>query len=207
MPEDDHATILRLLTRARQGEQGALDELFLACRNYLGVVARTQVETWLQAKVDTSDLIQQTLLEAHRDFGRFQGGTGAEWLAWLRRILAHNAADFVRHYRGTAKRQARREVSMHRPVGASGEQSRPAFFDPKDPGESPSQQLIRQERQLQLVDALQQLTDDHREVIMLRNLQRLPFDQVATRMGRSRPAVQMLWMRAIQKLREVLDQP
>ncbi len=49
-----------------------------------------------------------------------------------------------------------------------------------------------------------QLPPDYREVICLRNLQRLPFDQVAERMGRSRPAVQMLWMRALQKLQDML---
>jgi len=57
-----------------------------------------------------------------------------------------------------------------------------------------------------VADALARLSPDHREVIMLRNLQRLPFQDVAERMGRSRPATQMLWMRAIQKLQEILAQ-
>jgi RNA polymerase sigma-70 factor (ECF subfamily) len=76
--------------------------------------------------------------------------------------------------------------------------------DPADQGESPSQLLLRKERELLVADALARLTPDHREVIMLRNLQRLPFQEVAERMGRSRPAVQMLWMRALQKLQEAL---
>jgi len=63
---------------------------------------------------------------------------------------------------------------------------------------------LRKEREFQVAEALAQLTPDHREVILLRNLERLSFDEVAQRMDRSRPAAQMLWMRAIQKLHEIL---
>src|SRR5204863_8417874 len=115
-PADDvHA----LLARARAGDAAARDRLFAHCRDYLGLAARARVETWLRAKVDASDLVQQTLLEAHRGFGHFHGATEAEWLAWLRRILEHNAADFVRRYRGTGKRQVRREVPLAAPGGST----------------------------------------------------------------------------------------
>ena len=76
--------------------------------------------------------------------------------------------------------------------------------DPAAPGDSPSEMLMRKEQELLVADALARLSPDHREVILLRNLQRLPFQEVAERMGRSRPAVQMLWMRAIGKLQEEL---
>jgi RNA polymerase sigma-70 factor (ECF subfamily) len=201
MGESETVTIADLLARARGNDPRAVDRLFATCRNYLALLARAQVESWLQAKVDASDLVQQTLLEAYRDFDRFRGNTEAEWVAWLRRILAHNAANFVRQYRGTAKRQARREVGLGRP-GDSG--PAPGFVDPADNGETASQCVLRKERELQVADALAQLTPDHREIIVLRNLQRLSFEEVAQRMGRSRPAVQMLWMRAIHKLQEVL---
>jgi RNA polymerase sigma-70 factor, ECF subfamily len=100
-----------LIERARQGDAECRDRLFGLCRSYLGFVARSQVETWLRRKVDASDLVQETMLEACRDLERFEGHTEKEWLAWLRKILAHNAADFVRRYRGTEKRAAGREVS------------------------------------------------------------------------------------------------
>jgi RNA polymerase sigma-70 factor (ECF subfamily) len=63
---------------------------------------------------------------------------------------------------------------------------------------------LRKEREWQIAEAMAQLAPDHREVVLLRNLERLPFEDVAQRMGRSRPAVQMLWMRAIQKLQQAL---
>ena len=151
--------------------------------------------------MDASDLVQQTLLEAYRDFGRFHGATEGEWLGWLRQILSHNAADFVRQFCKTDKRQARREVRLDNPQDSAGPDG---LANIADSGETPSQMLIRKERELQLADALARLSPDHHEVIVLRNLQRLPFDEVAERMGRSRPAAQMLWMRAMQKLQEVL---
>jgi RNA polymerase sigma-70 factor (ECF subfamily) len=200
MSVDSESLLVRLLRRARDGDVAARDELFAKCRNYVGLVARAQVESWMQAKVDASDLVQQTLLEAHRGFTKFEGNTEGEWLAWLKQILAHNAQDFVRRYR-TDKRHAAREVALQTPAdGASG-----SFFrDPPDGGQTASQILLQQEREIELADAIAQLSPDHHEVIMLRNLQRLPFDEVARRMGRSRPAVQMLWMRALHKLEELM---
>ena len=191
-----------MLVRARANDPRQLELLFAHCRNFLGIVARAQVESWLRAKVDASDIVQQTMLEAYRDFHKFRGTTEAEWLAWLRQILNHNAANFVRHYRGTAKRQAHREVALRQPGDDSSTRGAP---DPSDGCESPSQQLLRKERQWQIAEAVAHLSPDHREVILLRNLERLPFEEVAARMGRSRPAVQMLWMRALQKLQEQLN--
>jgi RNA polymerase sigma-70 factor (ECF subfamily) len=202
MENAEHVTVEELLARAREGDRGERDRLFEACRGYLALVARTQVESWLQAKADASDLVQQTLLEAHRGFDRFEGKTEAEWLAWLRRILSHNAADLVRRYRGTSKRQARREIPLRRPSDDSQAGGAP---EPAGRELSPSQQLIAHDRDLQIAAALDRLAADHREVIVLRNLERLPFDVVAERMGRSRPAVQMLWARAIKKLQEMVQ--
>jgi RNA polymerase sigma-70 factor (ECF subfamily) len=201
MTAENGETISGLLARARAGDRQALDRLFEVCRNYVTIVARAQVESWLQAKFDPSDLVQQTMLEAYRGFGGFHGATGAEWMVWLRRILARNAIDLARHYGATDKRQVRREASLSAPAGAESE-ARP--FEPVDRQDSPSQQLLLHERELLLADALSRLDADYREVILLRNLQGLPFDEVAQRMERSRPAVQMLWMRAIRKLQETM---
>jgi len=203
MAADESSPLIRLLDRARGGDEAARDELFTECREYVSLVARAQVESWLRTKVDASDLVQQSLLEAHRGLERFRGTTNGEWLAWLRRIVAHNAADFARRYCATEKRQIRREVRLRIP---SADESHELFGDPRDPGESPSEVVLRRERELEVARAVSALSDDYREVIMLRNLQRLPFDEVARRMQRSRPAVQMLWMRAIRRLRETIQE-
>jgi RNA polymerase sigma-70 factor (ECF subfamily) len=191
-----------LIRRAREGDRACRDELFALCRNYLGFAAKAQLETWLQVKVDASDLVQQTMLEAHRDFERFQGSSEQEWLGWLRRIMAHNVADFVRQYRGTAKRQVGREVSL---AAAADTSFAPGVPEPAAPCGTPSQELMKHDSELRVAAGLAQLPPDYQEVIMLRNLQRLSFNEVAERMNRSRPAVQMLWMRAIKKLQEKME--
>jgi RNA polymerase sigma-70 factor (ECF subfamily) len=192
-------SLCQLLAQARAGDAAAQDRLFAACRNYLAVVARAEIGSWLQAKVDASDLVQQTLLDAHRGMGNFRGHNEAEWLGWLRQILSHNAADFVRHYGEAAKRKAAREVRL---APADSQQSHASPYEPTAATETPSEMLMRHETELQLADAIAALPEDYQEVIVLRNLQQLPFDEVARRMNRSRPAAQMLWMRAIRTLRE-----
>jgi RNA polymerase sigma-70 factor, ECF subfamily len=199
---DEVPLITSLLVQARKGDQAALDRLFGMCRNYLGLMARTQVEGRIRSRVDPSDLVQQTLLEAYRAFPRFHGATEGEWLAWLKQILNHNAADFVRYHQ-TGKRQAKKEVHLVNPADSSAPDG---MGNLADSIETPSQELMRKERELQIADAIAQLAPDYQEVIILRNLHRLPFDEVAQRMDRSRPAAQMLWMRAIQKLQEVLGE-
>ena len=76
-----------LIEGARQGDAECRERLFALCRSYLGFVARSQIETWLRRKVDASDLVQETMLEAFRDFDHFDGHSEQEWLAWLRKIL------------------------------------------------------------------------------------------------------------------------
>jgi RNA polymerase sigma-70 factor, ECF subfamily len=203
MAEADPPKVSELICRARDGDDECRDRLFEICRNYLGFAARAQVESWLRVKVDASDLVQQTLLEAHRDFANFQGDTEQEWLAWLRRIMAHNVSDFIRRYKGTAKRQIQREVPFRDPAisGPAPGAPEPAAMD-----RTPSQQLASIDDEIRVTAALAELTPDYQEVIVLRNLERLSFNEVAERMERSRPAVQMLWMRAIRKLQEVLGE-
>jgi RNA polymerase sigma-70 factor, ECF subfamily len=190
-----------LIEGARQGDVECRDRLFALCRSYLGFAARSQVETWLRRKVDASDLVQETMLEACRDFERFEGRTEQEWLAWLRKILAHNAADFVRRYRGTAKRAAGREIPFRDPVDSAS----PGIPEPAAEQPTPSQEFLQLDAELRVTAALSELPPDYQEVILLRNFQRLAFQEVAERMDRSRPAVQMLWMRAIRKLQEAME--
>ena len=197
----DHSRIHRLILQAKEGDEAARDELLECCRNYVNVIARTNVETWMRAKVDASDLVQQTMLEAYQGFQDFEGRTEAEWLGWLKQILAHNTHDFIRKFRA-AKRDVKREVRMQ---PQSPNESAPGI-DLSAQLQTPSQFMIQNEREIELANAIAQLSEDYQEVIQLRNLQRLSFDEVAQRMGRTRGAVQMLWARALKQLQETLSQ-
>lgn len=202
--EPTDASLQMRLQAAREGDAAAKERLFASCRSYLNVAARGELESWLRAKADASDLVQQTLLEAHRDFDRFEGRSEGEWFTWLRRILSHNAADVARRFGKAAKRDVRREVRFA-DGAASDFSSRPGAPEPAAADATPSEQLVNADDQLRLAEAICQLPDDYREVVLLRNIQRLPFADVAERMDRSRPAVQMLWTRAIKRLQTIMD--
>src|ERR1700751_3723750 len=93
------------LPGARAGSPEALGQLLEACRGYLLLIAQREIDPDLRAKGGASDLVQQTFLEAQRDFADFRGETEAELLGWLRQILLHNLASFARKFRETAKRR------------------------------------------------------------------------------------------------------
>lgn len=188
------------LALARAGDDAARNRLFEACRSFVAVVAKVQLHRRLHAKVDPSDLVQQSLLEAHRGFVDFQGGTPQDWLAWLKQIVQHNAIDADKHYRGASRRDLRKE----RVLAGTDSCSSHAGWAAADPGPSPSQLAMNAERELRLAAAIEALPDDYQQVVLLRNLERLPFDEVAERMNRTRGACQMLWMRAVEQLRTQL---
>jgi RNA polymerase sigma-70 factor, ECF subfamily len=167
------------------------------CRQYLLAVANEELEADLQAKVGASDLVQDTLLEAHRDFGQFRGRSEAEVLAWLRQILLHNVANASRQYRQTDKRQIQREVH------AAG--SAHAWLDAlADDGSTPSAQAVRREQDDALERALGQLPARLQRIIKWRTDERCSFEEIGRRMGRSSEAARKLWARAIDRLQQIL---
>jgi RNA polymerase sigma-70 factor (ECF subfamily) len=192
-----------LLERARADDPAALGRLLELYRNYLRLQARTLIGRTLRVRVDPSDLVQETFLEAARDFGSFGGSTEAELLAWLRQILIRNLADEVRRHQADM-RDVRREESLE----ALLEQSRQAAEQAlAQAASTPSAQARRREEAVILADALEALPADYREVILLRHVERLRFDEIAARMNRSSGAVRMLWTRALERLHGLLEGP
>src|SRR5580700_7247191 len=88
-------------------------------RSWLGLLARLQVEPRFRAKFDASDIVQQTMLEAVRDWPKFRGGTAAELAAWLRQILARVLLHDMRRYGGAQRRDICREVSLEQALAES----------------------------------------------------------------------------------------
>jgi RNA polymerase sigma-70 factor (ECF subfamily) len=194
----------RLLEEAR-GNAGdeARGQLLESYRGYLTLLARLEIGRKLQGKVDPADLVQETFLEAHRGFARFEGRTEAEFLAWLRGILAHRLAKLLRRYLGTQQR----DIRLERELAVAIDQSSQVL----DRGlmvlsSSPSQQAKNREQAALLAEALGRLPEDYREVLILRHLEEQTFPEVARRMGRSVEAVKKLWARAVPRLREVLGE-
>jgi RNA polymerase sigma-70 factor (ECF subfamily) len=199
----DTATDLDELLRRARDDGPARGLLLQRYANYLALLARTQIGRRLQGKVDAADLVQETCLEAHRDFAQFRGTGEREFVHWLRRILARNLANLVRRYYGTRARDVRLERELALDLDAS---SKTLGQAPAAPVSTPSQQAARREQAVLLADALQRLPDDYREAIILRHLEGLTFPEVARRLGRSVDSVEKLWARGLARLRQVLGQ-
>lgn len=193
---------LVLLERARDGDVGAANELMSYYRNYLKLLARLQIDRRLQCKFDDSDIVQNALLEAHRALTQFRGTTEAELTAWLRQILATSLIKLVRHYRGTQGRCADLERELTRELADASNSLNSHLVDIQTPAHS----AVEHERCVLLADAISDLPEAYREVVILRNLEELTFQEVAQRMGRSVDSVRKLWIRALTQLRVTAKQ-
>jgi RNA polymerase sigma-70 factor (ECF subfamily) len=190
----------QLLAEAREGRRESLGALLELYRNYLVLLARTQVDLHLQGRASASDLVQETFLQACGHFGQFRGSTEKELLGWLRRILVNNLGRLVEQQLRARKRDARREVSLEahrRRLESSAARVEAALVSS---GKSPSAQAQRRELATLVADRLARLPAAYRDVIVLRNLEGLPFEEVARRMGRTPGAVRVLWLRALDHL-------
>jgi RNA polymerase sigma-70 factor (ECF subfamily) len=190
-----------LIEQAHGGDPVALGRLLEPYRNYLRMVARALIGRALRQRLDPSDLVQETFLDAHRDFPRFTGTGAPELVAWLRRILVHNLADQARRQRA-AILEATHHDSLEAVLERTGCAVHHAMAGPLS---SPSARASRREQAVLLADALASLPAQYRDVILLRHFEHLSFDQVAARMERSSGAVRMLWARALEQLADALE--
>ncbi len=192
----------RLLGFAQRGDTAALGRLLEAYRPYLTLLARVQIGRRLRGKAGASDVVQDAFLCAHRDFGAFRGETEREFLAWLRQVLASVLANFIRRYQGAKRRDVRLERQLAVELEESSQALDRALIAPQG---APHHQAERREQAVLLAEALNRLTDDDRELLVLRHLEGLTFPEVAKRMGRTLDSVKKRWPRALVRLRQAFE--
>jgi RNA polymerase sigma-70 factor, ECF subfamily len=192
----------RWFADARAGSKEALGRMLADCQAYLLLVAGRELDPDLRAKGGASDLVQETLLEAYRDFDGFHGDTEENLLAWLRKLLLHNVGDFHRRYHGTVKRGTGRDSAL-----ASAGSSADPLLQVSANEPSPSEVSIAHEERGALERALDRLPADYRQVILWRYREELAFEDIGRLMNRTANAVEKLWLRAIERLRKELEKP
>ena len=191
--------IKRDIQQAQAGDQATLGRLLESYQNYLRLLARIEIGRRLQGKVDASDIVQETFLEAHRQFPLFQGTAEAQLAKWLRTILAGTVANVVRRYAGTQARNLRLERELVEGLDQSTCALEQMLVDRHS---SPSHQAMRGEQSLQVAAAMSRLPEDYQTVLVLRHLEGLSFPQVAVRMDRSVDSVEKLWLRGLTRLKK-----
>ena len=169
-------------------------------RSYLVLLARLKLDRKLRGKLDASDVVQQTLLEAHQALESFRGNDLAEQAAWLRQILARNLANAVRDLT-RAKRDVRQDARLQADLDNSATRLEGWLGAEQS---SPSQKLERHERALLLAEALAQLPASRRDAVMLRHFQGLPLAEIAEQLDCTTAAVTGLLHRGLKNLRKSL---
>jgi RNA polymerase sigma-70 factor (ECF subfamily) len=164
-----------------------------AYRHYLLEIAREEIDQALQAKGGASDLVQETFLEASCTFPRFKGESAVELRAWLRCLLLRRVIKHGRHYRNTHKRWVGCEQRLDSAEVAD--------------LQTPSQMVSSAEEMQRLNQALEQLPDDYRRVIHLRYREGHTFEEIGPLMGRTANAVRLLWLRAVERVKNELRPP
>ncbi|HKI36862.1 MAG TPA: sigma-70 family RNA polymerase sigma factor [Gemmataceae bacterium] len=180
---------------------GAPDGALEQFRPYLLLLARMQLGRQFQGKLDASDVVQQALLEAHRQRHQFQGGTTPQLLAWLRRILAGTLTDALRSL-GRAKRDVARERSLEAALEQSAERLEAWLAAEQS---SPSERADRNEQLTRLAAALTTLPEAQRTALLLRYCQGLSVADISRHLGRSPTAVAGLLKRGTRQLRDLLQ--
>jgi RNA polymerase sigma-70 factor, ECF subfamily len=188
---------IQLIRQARSGSNDALGRLLDGCRRYLLQIAADDLDPRLRAKGGASDIVQETFLEAQRDFSEFMGESEPELLAWLRNRLHYRVTKFARTFRGTAKREVGREVPL------DGDSSR-ACLNPAADQPSPSENILRDECDHALERAMERLPEEYRRVIQLRYREGQSFEQIGESLARSPNSARKLWARAIERLKRDL---
>jgi RNA polymerase sigma-70 factor (ECF subfamily) len=171
-------------------------------RSYLLLLAGLRLDRRLRHKVGASDVVQQTLLEAHEAWEQFRGRTAGEQAAWLRQILARNLANVARDLR-RGKRDVARERSLESELDGSASRLEGLLGVEQT---SPSQHAERHERAVRLAEALLGLPEAQREAVLLRHFHGRSLEQIAVELGCTAAAVTGLLYRGLKALRGQLQE-
>ncbi len=170
-------------------------------RSYLDFLARARLDPRIRRRLDASDVVQQTLMEAHEAREEFRGTTSGELGAWLRRIMTRNLADGLRNMHRD-KRDVGREQALDDVIAQSSLRLERWLAAEQS---SPSHAAKREEDDLRVAAALAELPEAQQDAVILRYWQELPIAEIAVQMERSPEAVAGLLQRGARSLRERLS--
>jgi RNA polymerase sigma-70 factor (ECF subfamily) len=184
----------RLFVAAQGGDVEARAALVNLFRPYLMHIAEARMRSWLRAKEGASDVVQQTVIEAQRDFSASEATNLAELRLWLRGILLHNLADMKRKYAGTSMRNVQRERTL------GDRESRESLLRAAvDQSEPPSRAMSDADEREAVWQAMNAIRPEYREAIKLHFFDGLTFDEIGHLIDRSRGAAERLVKRAVNK--------
>lgn len=192
-PEFDIASMSQLVNAAKDGDVIAHNEICRQVQGRLDQMANQHLDAKLRRKLNPSDIVQATLTRMVQGFDDFRGSSSAEFYGWLNAILKNEVNSTRRDFQ-RQRRDVRREIEPPSAV----------VRDQRANDEMPDQRLQAQEKMARFREVIDRLSPDQAQVIQLRSIQELPFEEVARQMDRSVNAVSKLWGRALISLQQEL---
>jgi RNA polymerase sigma-70 factor (ECF subfamily) len=200
MGHEENALVRRLV----RGDETALAEYLESRRRQLLAYVERNLGAALRRKVEPQDLLQEVALAALRALPQTDLAE-RDPFGWLCQLAEQRIIDAHRKYFGTQKRAAGRELALD--ARAGGEESTPGLLDLLVVSlTSPSKALARDQRAVQVAQALAALPEPQQQALRLRYVENLPSKEIARRLGKTDGAVRVLLSRALQRLQEVLPQ-
>lgn len=185
----------QLIRDAHLGSEGSMGELLDSYRQYPLRIANQRIKSDLRCKMAASDVVQGAMLVAIRDFATFRGKSEPEFRAWLVCILTHQLADGLRRFVNAEKRRADREVDHGDSV------LRKAI----DHRATPLQSASLHEEAEAVIDIIQSLPSEMRDVVQARYLDGLTFPEISEQMKIPVTTCRRWWLMAVETIGQKLS--
>ncbi len=190
---------------AGSGRSDALNEVLNKHRDALRRMVNVRMNDRLRGRLDASDIVQETLLEAMNSVEAYLAKPALPVPLWLRHLAGQKLIQAHRTHLGAQKRDAAREQRLVGGVPLASSVMLAAELAGQ--GTSPSQAAIRRESRGELIAALDRMDELDREVLTLRHFEQLNSAEAAEVLGMSRDAVKKRYLRALDKLEKLLPGP
>jgi RNA polymerase sigma-70 factor, ECF subfamily len=200
----NHEQTDQLLEQVRTGQPEAVDRLLAAFREPLRKVIGLRLDPMLARRVDASDIVQDVSLEVAQRLKEYLKAPNMPFALWLRHLAQDRIIDTHRRHRLAQRRSVDKEQPIARPAWASDESSASLVAQLIDTERTPASEAIRQELARRLTDAVDQLSDDDREIILMRHTEQMSNQDVADALGLTEAAASMRYLRALRRLKAVL---
>lgn len=193
-----------LLAGAREGDEHAADRLFERHRDALRRMIQMRLDRKIQQRVDASDIVQEVMIEANRRLAKYLADPVMPFHLWLRQMARDRIIDAHRRHRTSGKRSVDREQGMVAPAEMD-RSTMELAAQLCDQELTPAAAATMQELQRRFKAAIDELDENDREIVIMRHTEQLSNQDVATALGLTQPAASMRYLRAIRRLRELLN--
>jgi RNA polymerase sigma-70 factor, ECF subfamily len=193
-----------LLEHAAAGNAEALRQLFSRYRDRLKRMVHLRLSRRLSGRVDDSDVVQEAFLEISRKLPEYARAPEMPLFLWLRHMTGLKLTEIHRRHLGTQLRDADREVSLHR-GGLPEADSASLAAQLLGKLTTPSQAAIKAEQRIYVQEALNSMDPVDREVLALKHFEQLSTTEIAQVLGLSKAGAGSRYLRAIKRLRDILE--